>query len=199
MLTILFFIVLWLIYRRKNPERAKPFKKFCIFFFIYFILIFSVLFMESIISLLLNKRLGIGENLLVMEKFLPILPGYFYFLKRNALKENNLERIKACNLGLWVNGIVYLLFPLSIILRKLGEFFIREGVKDMDILYMILGLGFFILFCSTFWRISQKAGYPGILGLVMFVPAVNILLLINFAFSEWPIHKELNRLKKVNS
>jgi len=117
---ILFFIILWLIYRRKNPDRAESFKNFLIFLLVLFIIFFAVLFFEAIISSLLNKKLRISNNLFIVEKFLPILPGYFYFLRRKAFKENNLEKIKACNLGLLVTGITYLLFPLSLTLRKLG-------------------------------------------------------------------------------
>ncbi|HZX23339.1 MAG TPA: hypothetical protein VFF18_07380 [Woeseiaceae bacterium] len=40
-----------------------------------------------------------------------------------------------------------------------------------------------------FWRICQKAGYPGALGLLMVVPLVNIVFLYYLAFATWPAHK----------
>lgn len=40
-----------------------------------------------------------------------------------------------------------------------------------------------------FWRICQKAGYPGALGLLIIVPLVNILFLYYLAFAAWPAHK----------
>lgn len=36
------------------------------------------------------------------------------------------------------------------------------------------------------WRICEKAGYPGIMALLMFVPLVNVVFLYWFAFAEWP-------------
>lgn len=117
-------------------------------------------------------------------------------LRRKAIKESNIEKIKACNLGIWITGIVYLLFPVGRSLRKLGEFFIREGVKDMDILYVILGLGFFIFIGFAYCRIFKKAGHPGVWGIFTFIPIVNIFMLAFLAFKEWPIHQELNQLKK---
>jgi hypothetical protein len=36
------------------------------------------------------------------------------------------------------------------------------------------------------WRIFQRAGYSGALALLMFIPLVNLIVLIWFAFSDWP-------------
>ncbi|WP_405231067.1 hypothetical protein [Lentisalinibacter salinarum] len=40
-----------------------------------------------------------------------------------------------------------------------------------------------------FWRICQKAGYPGALGLLIIVPLANIVFLYYLAFAAWPAHK----------
>lgn len=40
-----------------------------------------------------------------------------------------------------------------------------------------------------FWRICQKAGYPGALGLLIVIPLVNIVFLYYLAFATWPSHK----------
>ncbi|MEJ2604621.1 MAG: hypothetical protein P8172_15280 [Gammaproteobacteria bacterium] len=45
------------------------------------------------------------------------------------------------------------------------------------------------LIVIPFWRICQKAGYPGALGLLMIVPIANLILLYYLAFATWPIHK----------
>ncbi len=45
------------------------------------------------------------------------------------------------------------------------------------------------------WRIASKAGYNGALSLLLLVPLVNLIVLIAFAFSEWPIEAELARLR----
>lgn len=36
------------------------------------------------------------------------------------------------------------------------------------------------------WRICQRAGYPGWMGLLILVPLVNLFLLYFLAFSQWP-------------
>jgi hypothetical protein len=41
------------------------------------------------------------------------------------------------------------------------------------------------------WRIAAKAGYSGGLSLLLLIPFVNVAALIIFAFSEWPIEREL--------
>ena len=37
-----------------------------------------------------------------------------------------------------------------------------------------------------FWRICEKAGYPGIASLLVLVPVVNVAFLYWLAFSDWP-------------
>ena len=41
-----------------------------------------------------------------------------------------------------------------------------------------------------FGKISSRAGYPRWHGLVMAVPFVNLIALITFAYSTWPIENE---------
>lgn len=43
----------------------------------------------------------------------------------------------------------------------------------------------------VFGNISNKAGYPRWHGLLMAVPIVNIVVLIAFAYSTWPIETRL--------
>ncbi len=43
-----------------------------------------------------------------------------------------------------------------------------------------------------FWKIFKKAGYPGALSLLLYIPVVNLALLIYFAFAKWPIEHKLN-------
>jgi len=45
------------------------------------------------------------------------------------------------------------------------------------------------------WRICSKAGYPGALGLLIFIPTVNLVLLLFLAFAKWPIERELEGYK----
>ncbi len=46
-----------------------------------------------------------------------------------------------------------------------------------------------------YWRIAAKAGYPGAYSLLMLVPVVNLVLLIVFAFTDWPIEVTNRRLR----
>lgn len=47
------------------------------------------------------------------------------------------------------------------------------------------------------WKIFTKAGFSGWLSLIMIVPFINILLEYYLAFSEWPVHRELAKFKKL--
>jgi hypothetical protein len=47
-----------------------------------------------------------------------------------------------------------------------------------------------------FWKIYTKAGYPGAMGFLMLVPLVNVIMLFVLAFSEWPVLRELQALRK---
>ena len=61
----------------------------------------------------------------------------------------------------------------------------------------LVGLVGFIFAIIIYWRIFAKAGYSGALGLLMFVPIANIVMLCVLAFGEWPIYKELNYLRQM--
>jgi hypothetical protein len=56
-------------------------------------------------------------------------------------------------------------------------------------------LGFFILGLVVNWMIASKAGYNGVLSLLMFIPFVNLIVLLIFAFSKWPVQRELELLR----
>jgi hypothetical protein len=45
------------------------------------------------------------------------------------------------------------------------------------------------------WRIASKAGYPGWYSLGLLIPLVGLVLVILFAFMEWPIERELKALR----
>ena len=60
---------------------------------------------------------------------------------------------------------------------------------------LIIRLAFTIFFAIVYWKIFAKAGYSGAMGLLMFVPIANIIVLCMLAFAEWPILKELNYLR----
>jgi uncharacterized membrane protein len=47
-----------------------------------------------------------------------------------------------------------------------------------------------------FYKIFSKEGYPGLLCLTMIVPLLNVIMLLFLAFSEWPVLKELQALRR---
>jgi len=59
---------------------------------------------------------------------------------------------------------------------------------------LLLILGIIIIFAAIlvipYWRIFGKAGFSPWLGLLMFVPLVNVGMLYFLGFSEWPSLKE---------
>ncbi len=63
------------------------------------------------------------------------------------------------------------------------------------IVSIAIGLAVFILSIIIWWKIFAKAGYSGALGLLMFVPIANIIVLLILAFGRWPIEEELDRLR----
>ena len=49
-------------------------------------------------------------------------------------------------------------------------------------------LVFTALLVLPFWRICEKAGYPGVLGLLVVVPIVNVIFLYYLAFADVIAH-----------
>ncbi len=69
-------------------------------------------------------------------------------------------------------------------------------LTTITIVSLIVGLAFIVLAVVIYWKIFSKAGYSGAMGLLMFVPIANIIVLLMLAFGEWPIYKELNYLRQ---
>lgn len=49
-----------------------------------------------------------------------------------------------------------------------------------------------VIVVLTVWpgcRICRKAGYPAILGLLFFLPLLNVCLWLYLAFAEWPLER----------
>lgn len=59
----------------------------------------------------------------------------------------------------------------------------------------LFGLVVLIITIVIWWRIFAKAGFSGVLGLLMFVPLANVIILLVLAFSKWPIEEEVERLR----
>jgi len=67
------------------------------------------------------------------------------------------------------------------------------GIGAQELLLLII-IGIF--FIVPYWKIFAKAGFSGWMSLTLIVPFLNIIMLFYLAFAEWPVHKELNRLKQ---
>ena len=73
------------------------------------------------------------------------------------------------------------------------------GGYASNILGMFIVAVGLILIAVIWWRIFSKAGYPGLFGLMMLLPLVNLVLLLVLAFATWPIHRELAAWKQFRS
>ncbi len=71
------------------------------------------------------------------------------------------------------------------------------GVSTL--VYVVVSLLVLILAIVIWWRIFSKAGYSGALGLLMFVPIANLVLLLVLAFGTWPIEQEVERLRSTQN
>jgi len=66
------------------------------------------------------------------------------------------------------------------------------GMAEMMPLFILLfiipfALFFAILPVIAFWKICEKAGFNGALGLLMLVPFANAILPLYVAFAKWPV------------
>jgi hypothetical protein len=68
----------------------------------------------------------------------------------------------------------------------MGAFFAAYGIFVLIVL---------IISIVIYWRIASKAGYPGAYSLLMLIPLVNLIVLLIFAFGEWPIERQLAALR----
>jgi hypothetical protein len=63
-------------------------------------------------------------------------------------------------------------------------------MRSLGLVEYILFIG--ILFVVPFWQIVKKSGHAAVWALVAFVPVVNLMMLYYFAFSDWPIHRQVH-------
>ena len=60
------------------------------------------------------------------------------------------------------------------------------GLPELLVLLFVVGV-----VLIPFWKIFSKAGYPGIMSIMMLVPLLNIIMVFFLGFAEWPVLKEL--------
>lgn len=79
-----------------------------------------------------------------------------------------------------------------------------HGGPDAEVLMIVLVTALTVLVALIavaikvliFCKIFSKAGYSWALGLLMLVPIANIIMPFVLAFGDWPICRELRRLKE---
>jgi hypothetical protein len=64
-------------------------------------------------------------------------------------------------------------------------------VVGVVLFYLVI----FVLVTYAACRVAKKAGYSPWLGLLYLVPIANLVLLIMFVFSKWPIEREVEQLR----
>lgn len=66
------------------------------------------------------------------------------------------------------------------------------GIRPQELLFIIPIIVVYVLVVG---RLVGKTGYSAWLGLLFLIPLVNIGFILYLAFTEWPIQRELNRLR----
>ena len=61
---------------------------------------------------------------------------------------------------------------------------------------LIIWLAVIVFTVIIHCKIFSKAGYHWAMGLLMLVPIANLVMLCVLAFGQWPIHRELEALKR---
>ncbi len=70
------------------------------------------------------------------------------------------------------------------------------------LLLLLIMFGFFVGLIAVaikvliFCKIFSKAGYSWALGLLILVPIADIIMAFYLAFDDWPVQKELRKLKQ---
>ena len=76
----------------------------------------------------------------------------------------------------------------------------QSGPGGGEAIGALVSIVFFVVIVAAMvalWgMIFKKAGYSFWLGLLMLVPLANLIWLLIFAFSTWPIHRELERYRQ---
>ncbi len=68
-------------------------------------------------------------------------------------------------------------------------------VAGFSLIFFLMGLVATVIFLVANWKIATKAGYQGVLSLLMLIPVVNLVIYLMFAFGEWPIERDLRELR----
>lgn len=59
----------------------------------------------------------------------------------------------------------------------------------------IVGVAIWVVIIIAYVKVISRAGYSGWWVLILLVPILNIVMMLMFAFREWPIQRELRELR----
>ncbi len=76
---------------------------------------------------------------------------------------------------------------------------VAAAFASFGLIFGIISIVSVIFAIIIWWRIFSKAGYNGVLSLLMFVPIANLVMILILAFGEWPIYAELNQLRAMRN
>ena len=71
-------------------------------------------------------------------------------------------------------------------------------LQPVHLLLIMFLFGFGVLTVVAWWRILSKTGHPGPIGLLMWIPLLNVALLFWLAFSKWPVERRAEHLQPSN-
>lgn len=60
---------------------------------------------------------------------------------------------------------------------------VHYGMQGGGVIWMLLVEALLVI---PFWKLSERAGYPGPLGLLILIPLVNLVFICFLALSRWP-------------
>jgi hypothetical protein len=76
-------------------------------------------------------------------------------------------------------------------LRGMGEWLLHDSTGRA------LAVALVLAYVLAWWRILARAGFPGALAVLMWIPPVALAIFLFVAFAPWPARRELHALRKV--
>lgn len=71
-----------------------------------------------------------------------------------------------------------------------------SGLSTTAVVFAVIaGIVIWLVFVIAYVKIITKAGYSGWWILILLVPIANIVMVLIFAYKEWPIQRELAELR----
>ena len=75
---------------------------------------------------------------------------------------------------------------------------VAGALAAFSVVWILICIGLLVLSLVINWKIAQQAGFPGVASLLMLIPVVNLVVVIYFAFTEWPVTRELRQARASN-